>query len=208
MKNIQFFVKRVMDILVSGVGLLILSPLICLIAILIRIDSPGPVFYLQERVGKDKKLFRMWKFRTMITGAEKMGLGIDVVEGDERITRIGNFLRRWCLDELPQLINVFKGEMSLVGPRPTVLCQVEKYTPCQMKRLDVKPGMTGLAQVKGRNMLTWQQRIEYDIQYVENYSIWLDLWILALTPFILMRSDIVYSLPKAGVNSGEENKER
>lgn len=185
--------KRTADILGSSLGLLFFAPLLSVIALMIKVDSPGPVFFLQERVGREKKLFKIFKFRTMVPGAEKIGAGYEVSEGDFRITRVGQFLRRWSLDELPQLINVLRGEMSLVGPRPTLLYQVEAYSPRQMKRLEVKPGMTGLAQVSGRNSLSWPERIELDVRYAENFSLFMDFLILAMTPLVLLKKDMIYT---------------
>lgn len=185
--------KRTVDLLGSSLGLLLLAPFLGVLAILIKLDSPGTVLFLQERVGLEKKLFKIFKFRTMVPGAEKIGAGYEVSEGDFRITRVGQFLRRWSLDELPQLINVLLGEMSLVGPRPTLLYQVETYTPRQMKRLEVKPGITGLAQVSGRNSLSWPERIELDVRYAENYSLFRDFRILALTPLVLLKKEMVYT---------------
>ncbi len=141
MKTCQQAIKRLFDFVVSIVSLLILSPLFLFIALLIKLDSKGPVFYSQERIGKDGKPFNLIKFRTMVVGAEKMGLGLEVARDDERITRVGRFLRYWTLDELPQLINVLRGDMSLVGPRPGVASQTARYTSWQRRRLEVKPGM-------------------------------------------------------------------
>jgi len=184
--------KRTLDLAVAGTGLAILSPLLLVLAILIKIDSPGPVFFRQNRVGQHQRIFRIFKFRSMVTGAERMGAGYRVEAGDTRITRVGSFLRKTSLDEIPQLINVFRGEMSLVGPRPTLPYQVEKYTPFQRRRLLVKPGITGWAQIRGRNSLTWPQRIELDLWYVEHWSFWLDLYIILRTPLALIRTESVY----------------
>lgn len=184
--------KRLIDIAGSLVGLVLLSPLFLIVAALIKIDSPGPVFFCQERVGKGGRPFRIFKFRSMVENAARMGTGIYVSEGDPRITRVGRFLRRASLDELPQLINVLRGEMSLVGPRPTLAYQVERYTPRQRRRLLVKPGITGWAQVKGRNRLSWPEKIELDLYYVDHWSLWLDLRILFLTLGVVFRPDTVY----------------
>jgi len=186
----QALVKRVFDILWSAGSILILSPIIIGVILAIKISSPGPLFFYQKRVGKDNQDFDMMKFRTMVVGAEKMG--IQVGETDNRITGVGKFLRRFCLDELPQLFNVFGGNMSIVGPRPTLRYQVDKYTPEQMRRLLVKPGMTGLAQVKGRNQIPWEQRIKYDIAYIDRYSFWLDLDIIAQTFGLIAGGEGVY----------------
>jgi exopolysaccharide biosynthesis polyprenyl glycosylphosphotransferase len=178
-------VKRALDLLVASVVLLLASPFLLLAALAIKLDDRGPVFYRQRRVGQDGAGFDLLKLRTMIVGAEGQGAGWAVNEGDPRITRAGRLLRRLSLDELPQLWNVLKGEMSIVGPRPTLAYQVERYTPRQRKRLAVKPGITGWAQVSGRARIPWDERIELDVWYVENRSLWLDLRILARTPFAL-----------------------
>lgn len=190
--NIQRALKRAFDIAVSGIMLVLLSPGILLIALLIKLDDAGPAIFTQERVGKDAKLFRAFKFRTMIVGAEKTGLGLEVAKDDERITRVGRVLRRWTLDEVPQLLNVIKGEMSIVGPRPTVMSQVVRYTPLQRRRLEVKPGMAGWAWIHGRNRLTWSEKIEFDIWYIDHWSFWLDLKILFKAFLLLVRHEGVY----------------
>ncbi len=191
-RRLQVAVKRILDLVGSGVGLLVLSPLFLLLAVAIKLDSSGPVFYRQERIGKDQRPFLIYKFRSMVTHAEKMGSGYLVEENDPRITRVGAWLRKTSLDELPQLINVFRGEMSLVGPRPTLQYQVERYNRFQRRRLLTKPGITGWAQVRGRNALTWPQRIELDVWYVDHWSLALDLYILLQTPLALLRTDSIY----------------
>lgn len=188
----QRFIKRLFDLVFSLSALLIFSPVMAAVAAAIKLDSKGSVFFLQERVGKDKKLFKCIKFRTMVVGAEKIGKGYEIEKEDPRITRLGKFLRRWALDELPQLINILKGGMSVVGPRPTLLYQVEQYSPLELRRLEVKPGLTGWAQVHGRNQLTWPQRIEKDIWYIDHYSFWLDMKILWMTLKVLSTDAGVY----------------
>ncbi len=178
--------KRFFDVVVSAAGLTLLTIPFALISLAIKLDDGGPVFYRQVRAGKDGKPFHIWKFRTMVVGAEQQGLGLNVAKDDPRITRVGRFLRNFGLDELPQLINVLLGEMSLVGPRPTLPYQVQHYNEHQRKRLKMKPGITSLAVVSGRNALSWQERIELDIQYVENWSLWLDLKILLKTPWVVL----------------------
>jgi lipopolysaccharide/colanic/teichoic acid biosynthesis glycosyltransferase len=178
-------VKRAVDLLGAGVGLTLASPVIGLAALAIKLDDGGPVFYRQRRVGRHGEDFDLVKLRTMIPGAETEGAGWAVDYADPRITRVGRVLRRLSVDELPQLWNVLQGEMSLVGPRPTLAYQVEQYTPRQRKRLDVKPGLTGWAQVNGRAKLLWTDRIELDLWYVEHRSAWLDLKIIARTPRVL-----------------------
>lgn len=195
----NILLKRIFDVFGSLAGLIILSPVFLLVVVLIKVDSAGPVFFRHERVGKNGKLFRPFKFRTMAIESINKGLGYNVSENDERITKIGGFLRKWGIDEFPQLINVFRGEMSLVGPRPTFSYQVEKYNDFEKKRLLMKPGITGLAIIHGRNSLSWKERIDYDVQYVENWSFLSDLKILIKTPyFIFIKQKGVYG--KGGVN--------
>src|SRR3954447_13551062 len=162
--------KRLLDVAVAGSALVVSSPLLALAAILIRLESPGHPIYRQRRVGRDGRPFEVYKIRTMVTGAEGMGAGLAVDQGDDRITRVGALLRRTSLDELPNLINVLRGEMSLVGPRPTVQVQVDRYTERQRRRLDARPGLTGWAQVNGRASLPWHERIELDLTYLERAS--------------------------------------
>jgi lipopolysaccharide/colanic/teichoic acid biosynthesis glycosyltransferase len=178
-------VRRAFDVVSSGGLLVLASPFLLGSAVAIKLDDGGPVLYRQRRVGKDAVEFELLKLRTMVVGAEKLGAGYAVDEGDPRITRAGRVLRRLSLDELPQLWNVLRGDMSLIGPRPTLAYQVERYTPRQRRRLEVKPGITGWAQVHGRAKLPWDERIELDVWYVEHRSFWLDLKILAKTPFAL-----------------------
>jgi lipopolysaccharide/colanic/teichoic acid biosynthesis glycosyltransferase len=185
--------SRALDLLVASLVLALGAPLLALAAILIKLESRGPVFYRQRRVGRDGTLFELWKLRTMVPGAESMGAGIYVVEGDPRITRTGRLLRRFSLDELPNLINVLRGEMAIVGPRPTVQEQVDRYTDRQRRRLEVKPGITGWAQVNGRTSLPWPERIELDVWYVEHRSLRLDLRILARTIRMLATGHGLYS---------------
>ena len=184
---------RSLDIVVASAALLVLSPLLALAALLIKLESRGAVFYRQRRVGRGGRPFEMWKLRTMVPGAETMGAGLYVLEGDSRITRVGRLLRRFSLDELPNLVNVVRGEMAIVGPRPTVQQQVDRYTERQRRRLEVKPGITGWAQVNGRATLPWPERIELDVWYVEHRSLVLDLEILARTARMLASGQGLYS---------------
>jgi len=177
--------SRALDVALSAALLLVTSPLVALTAIAIRLESRGPVFYRQLRVGRAGEAFELWKLRTMVPGAESIGAGIYVLEGDPRITRAGRLLRRFSLDELPNLVNVLKGDMAIVGPRPTVQEQVDRYTDRQRRRLEVKPGITGWAQVNGRTSLSWPERIELDVWYVEHRSPLVDLKILLRTPLAL-----------------------
>jgi lipopolysaccharide/colanic/teichoic acid biosynthesis glycosyltransferase len=174
-------IKRLIDVLVALVGSLLTAPVIAAFAAAIRLESPGHPIYRQTRVGKDGQVFEIFKLRTMVRGAEFTGAGLAIQEGDDRITRVGDFLRRYSLDELPNLWNVLRGEMSVIGPRPTIPVQVQQYTAHQRRRLAVKPGMTGWAQVNGRASLPWSERIELDIWYVEHQSLALDVRILART---------------------------
>jgi lipopolysaccharide/colanic/teichoic acid biosynthesis glycosyltransferase len=175
-------VNRIADAALAGVGLALSSPVLAAAALAIKLDDGGPVLYRQRRVGLNGDEFDLVKLRTMEVGAEHRGAGFAVNEGDPRITRAGRVLRRLSLDEIPQLWNVVRGDMSLIGPRPTLSYQVERYTPRQRRRLEVKPGITGWAQIHGRARLPWEERIELDVWYVENRSPWLDLKILARTP--------------------------
>ena len=173
--------------------LLVAGPLLALAALAIRLESRGPVFYRHLRVGRDGEPFELWKLRTMIPGAESMGAGLYVLDGDPRITRVGRMLRRFLLDELPNLVNVLRGDMAIVGPRPTVQEQVDRYTDRQRRRLEVKPGITGWAQINGRTSLPWPDRIELDVWYVDHRSLLLDLRILARTARMLLTGRGLYS---------------
>jgi len=185
--------SRALDVALSAALLLITSPLLALAAIVIRLESRGPVFYRQLRVGRAGEPFQLWKLRTMVPGAESMGAGLYVLEGDPRITRTGRLLRRFSLDELPNLVNVLRGDMAIVGPRPTVQEQVDRYTDRQRRRLEVKPGITGWAQVNGRTSLSWPERIELDVWYVEHRSMRLDIRILTKTARMLATGHGLYS---------------
>jgi lipopolysaccharide/colanic/teichoic acid biosynthesis glycosyltransferase len=177
--------RRAFDAATAAVLLLLTAPVLAIAALAVKLGSGGPVLYRQTRVGKDAADFELVKLRTMVVGAETQGAGPAVDRGDPRITRPGRILRRLSLDELPQLWNVVRGDMSLIGPRPTLRYQVDRYTPRQRRRLEVKPGITGWAQVHGRAALPWEERIELDVWYVEHRSPWVDLKILALTPVAL-----------------------
>ena len=185
--------SRALDIALAALLLAVTSPLFALAALAIRLESRGPIFYRQLRVGRGGEQFQLWKLRTMVPGAEAMGAGIYVLEGDSRITRVGRLLRRFSLDELPNLVNVLRGEMAIVGPRPTVQEQVDRYTERQLRRLEVKPGITGWAQINGRTSLPWPERIELDVWYVEHRSLRLDLRILARTARMLATGHGLYS---------------
>lgn len=195
--------KRFFDIVVAAAALIVLSPLIALVALAIKLDDRGPVFFIQDRVGRDRKNFRCFKFRTMILGAEKIGHGLTVVANDSRITRVGRLLRQWTLDEIPQLINVVKGDMSIVGPRPWVPSQAAYCSQKDNRRFDFKPGMAGWAWIHGRNKLPWDERVRMDVWYVDYWSLYLDFSILAKAFVLLFRRDGVY-----GGESGEQEAGR
>jgi lipopolysaccharide/colanic/teichoic acid biosynthesis glycosyltransferase len=178
-------VNRALDVAGASVALALASPALGLAALAVKLDDGGPVLYRQRRVGLHGEEFELVKLRTMVVGAEREGAGWAVNEGDPRITRVGRLLRRLSLDELPQLWNVVRGDMSLVGPRPTLSYQVERYTVRQRRRLEVKPGITGWAQIHGRARLPWDERIELDVWYVEHRSPWVDVKILLRTPLAL-----------------------
>lgn len=190
------YIKRILDFILSLLATIVLSPLFLVIAIIIKIDSRGPTFFLQERLGKDGKVFKIIKFRTMIPNAEKIGDGLKVkTEGDNRITRIGKILRKTSLDELPQLINVIKGEMSIVGPRPPVTYhphKYEEYREEQKIRFKVRPGITGLAQIRVRNSASWDERIKIDIEYVDKISFTMDIKIVLKTVVKVFKKDNIY----------------
>jgi lipopolysaccharide/colanic/teichoic acid biosynthesis glycosyltransferase len=173
--------KRALDLAISGTLAVVAAPVVALAAVAVRLESPGHPIYRQRRVGKDGHSFEVIKLRTMVSGAEHIGAGMAVDEGDARITRIGALLRRTSIDELPNLVNVLRGEMSLIGPRPTLQVQVDAYNERQRRRLEARPGLTGWAQVNGRASLPWPERIELDLFYLEHASLRLDLRILVLT---------------------------
>jgi lipopolysaccharide/colanic/teichoic acid biosynthesis glycosyltransferase len=184
--------RRAFDVAVAGLALLLTSPLLAIAIVAIRLETPGHPIYRQRRIGKDGRPFDVLKLRTMVAGAESMGSGLAVNEGDPRITRVGAILRRFSIDELPNLVNVLRGDMAIVGPRPTVPIQVEQYTPRQRGRLAVKPGITGWAQVNGRTSLPWAERIELDLWYIEHRSWRLDLRILVRTAAIVFGGEGLY----------------
>lgn len=184
--------KRALDLLLASAGLLVGSPVLALAAIAIKLESKGSVIYRQTRVGRDGRQFELLKLRTMVQGAEHIGAGLAIDEGDSRITRVGSLLRRTSLDELPNLVNVLRGELSIVGPRPTVQHQVDRYSERQRGRLTVNPGITGWAQVNGRASLPWSQRIELDLEYVERRSFWFDIKILLMTARMVLTGHGLY----------------
>lgn len=185
--------KRLVDILISLIALILLSPIFCIVALKVRKNLGSPIFFLQERPGKDAKIFKMIKFRSMKDAFDKNG---NPLPDEARITPFGQKLRSTTLDEMPQLINVLKGDMSIVGPRPQMKEFLDHYTPEQMRRHEVKPGMTGLAQVNGRNNLTWEEKFELDVQYVEKHTMWLD--------FKIMFKTVEVMLKKEGINAPDQ----
>jgi len=194
--------RRLVDIIISALALLLSAPLLLGAMAAIRLESPGSVIYRQRRVGKGGRPFDVLKLRTMVDGAEHIGAGLAVNAGDSRITRVGGLLRRASLDELPNLVNVLRGDMSLIGPRPTLPAQVAQYTARQRRRLAVKPGLTGWAQVNGRAALPWPERIELDLYYIEHRSLALDLKILSRTPAMVLGGGGLYK----GASGGWEGR--
>lgn len=196
MKHAGLALKRFFDVTLAALLLLVLSPLFLLLWLCIRLDSRGPVFFKQPRLGYRGEVFEILKFRTMVEGAEKQGSGVFTSRSDPRITRVGHLLRRSSLDELPQLVNVLRGEMSFVGPRPPVPYhpyRLEDYSPEQRRRFSVRPGITGYAQVLGRNRLEWSERIRYDLEYIDTWSLGLDARIVARTFGVVGSRQTVFS---------------
>lgn len=176
-----FLVKRIMDVIISFVSIIVLAPVFIVIALLIKLESGGPVLFIQKRTGLNGTIFDILKFKTMVRKDGGFDTGDDTAEEELMTTRVGGVLRDWSLDELPQLINILKGDMSLVGPRPLLPEYLELYTPEQARRHEVKPGLTGWAQVNGRNAITWEKKFELDVWYVDNWSMLLDLKIFWMT---------------------------
>ena len=195
--------RRAFDILVAGTALVVTSPVVAIAIVAIRLESRGHPIYRQRRIGKDGHPFDVLKLRTMVQGAEGMGAGMAVNEGDPRITRVGAILRRYSIDELPNLVNVLRGEMAIIGPRPTIPVQVEQYTPRQRGRLAVPPGITGWAQVNGRASLPWSERIELDLWYIEHRSLRIDAIILWRTVLMVLGGAGLYKGSSGGWTEGE-----
>lgn len=193
MRGFYRAVKRFLDVTASFLGLVLLSPLLLAVSILIKIDSRGPVIFRQKRIGRNGKVFEIYKFRSMCVGAEKTGSGVYSGKGDARVTRIGKILRATSIDELPQLLNILKGEMSFVGPRPPLTYhpwKYEEYTDFQKRMFEVRPGITGWAQVNGRKDVEWHKRIEFNVWYVDHMSLLLDIKIMFMTAFkVLTNAD-------------------
>lgn len=202
MPRTYLFIKRTMDIVLSTIGLIVCSPLFVAVAIAIKRDSPGPVIFKQQRVGKDGRKFTMYKFRTMVVNAEELAATLELFKDkncffiqrcdDPRLTKIGRVIRKFSIDELPQLWNVLKGDMSLIGPRPWIEEETSRLSPEHLRRLNVKPGITGYAQINGRNDACVDERIERDIYYIEHCSLWLDMYIFFKTVIVILARDGVY----------------
>jgi lipopolysaccharide/colanic/teichoic acid biosynthesis glycosyltransferase len=191
-RALDALVRRALDLVIAGAISALTAPVVALLALAVRLESPGHPIYTQTRVGKDGALFEIYKLRTMVHGAEFTGAGLAIQEGDDRITRLGRFLRRYSLDELPNLWNVLRGEMSIIGPRPTLQVQVDQYTERERGRLAVKPGITGWAQVNGRASLPWSERIELDLWYVAHRTLALDFEILVRTVRMVVTGQGLY----------------
>ena len=199
-KNIALAFKRLFDLLVAASVLALLSPLILLVSLAIKLDDQGPILFVQDRVGRNRRKFRCYKFRTMVFGAESIGQGLKVTADDPRITRVGRLLRLWTLDEIPQLLNVLKGEMSIVGPRPWVPSEAAYCSPADSRRFEFKPGMAGWAWIHGRNRLPWEERIRLDLWYIDRWSLWLDFYILLKAFVLLFRRHGVYGVESVSGN--------
>ncbi|MGP1383666.1 MAG: sugar transferase [Thainema sp.] len=202
--NIRFHLamKRLFDILLAGIGLIVIAPLLVLIAIAVRLSSPGPILFIQERLGQYGQPFQIYKFRTMVDGAVNLGTGLDTFKGDPRITAVGKVLREYHLDELPQLLNVLWGNMSLVGPRPVLMSSLATYQDWEKRRLLVPPGITGWEAVQGGLLNTVDERIALDVWYIEHWTIWLDCLILLKTIPIVLTKEGAY-----GENGSERGRE-
>lgn len=203
MRKFQLFLKRAFDLTVSIVLLLfmIVIPIIIVIPILIKLTSKGPAVFTQDRMGKDGKVFKIYKFRTMLIPEESLDADGNMMEPKDRITKVGRILRKTSLDELMQVFNVINGTMSIVGPRPTLPYQAERYNEHQRKRLNMRPGITGWAQVNGRNDLAWSEKIEYDVDYVENFSIWFDIKILFKTVAVVFKQEGIAFTKNDAINA-------
>lgn len=204
MRKLQLFIKRTVDITAALIGIILLTviPVLIIVPIWIKLDSKGPAVFTQDRTGKNGKTFKIYKFRTMRIPEDSLDENGEQLEPKKRITKAGKFLRKTSLDELMQLFNVLKGDMSIVGPRPTLPYQMERYDERQKHRLDMRPGVTGWAQVNGRNDLTWTEKIEYDLEYVEKYSLWFDIKILFKTVGVVFKSEGIEFTKNDAINAG------
>lgn len=210
MLKLQLFIKRAFDLTVAIMLVIFLTiiPFLIVIPIVIKLTSKGPAVFTQERTGKDGKTFKIYKFRTMRIPEDSYDQDGNMLEPKQRITRVGAFLRKTSLDELMQFFNVINGTMSFIGPRPTLPYQVERYTEQQRKRLDMRPGITGWAQVNGRNNLTWTDKINYDLEYIENFSIWFDIKIMFKTVAVVFKKEGIEFTQNDAINAKvSEDKE-
>lgn len=210
MRKFNLFIKRTIDI-VAAVVLLVLMiaiPLLIVIPIAIRLTSKGPAIFTQDRTGKDGKTFKIYKFRTMLIPEESLDENGEMMLPEQRITKVGRILRKTSLDEITQVFNILNGTMSLVGPRPTLPYQMERYDERQLKRLDMRPGVTGWAQVNGRNDLTWTEKIEYDIEYIEKFNVWFDIKILFKTVAVVLKMDGIAFTKNDSINAKEPAEEK
>ena len=206
MRKLNLFLKRTIDIVGGTIGLIamIIIPILIIIPIIIRLTSKGPAIFTQERTGKGGKTFKIYKFRTMRIPEESLDENGEMLPPEERITKVGRFLRKTSLDEIAQIFNILNGTMSFVGPRPTLPYQMERYTERQLKRHDMRPGITGWAQVNGRNDLTWTEKIEYDIEYIEKFNVWFDIKILFRTVLVVLKADGIAFTKNDSINAKEE----
>lgn len=206
------YIKRIIDLMISLLSIIILSPLFLIVSIIIKIDSKGPILFKQDRIGKDGKVFKIYKFRSMVVGAENTGSKNYSFKGDPRVTKVGKFIRATSIDELPQLVNIIKGEMSIIGPRPVLTyfpCTYGEYTKEQLRRFEVRPGVTGLAQINGRKGIPWDRRISYDIEYIDNISFWLDIKIFFKTVYnvIFMKDNLNTIKTDENINRNNKGEE-
>ena len=203
------FFKRAFDVLFSFILLLLLSPLFIIVSVAVKLDSKGPVFFKQERIGLNARVFKIYKFRSMCVGAESMGTGQYSFSGDPRVTRVGKILRATSLDELPQLINIIKGDMSFIGPRPPLTYhpwEISEYTDEQLRMFELRPGITGWAQVHGRKDVEWRERIRLNVWYVDNCTFLLDIRIFFKTIFSIVKNEDNVNVGETVVNSAEEKE--
>ncbi len=209
MRNLNLFLKRAFDIIASLLLIVFLTviPVLIVIPIVIRLTSKGPAVFTQDRAGKDGKIFKIYKFRTMLIPEESFDKDGRQLEPKERITKVGRLLRKTSLDELMQLFNVLNGTMSIVGPRPTLPYQIENYTDEQRRRLEMRPGVTGWAQVNGRNDLSWTEKIEFDIEYIEKFSFWFDIKILFKTIAVVLKMDGIAFTKNDSINKKVTNQQ-